>query len=597
MMISFMQNLQISSFDEFQDGQSLAMIRNVIDNLPMPALPALPSDADLRRQIQFSAADGRIWLAGQRMVLMHAGSLGILRSELMHTLGPTAARRLMMRVGYASGERDAALARQLRPQADAFAMFGVGPQLHMLQGAVHVTPVQLEIDLAGGHFHGIFDWQHSWEVETHLRDFGPQGEPVCWTLLGYASGYTSAFMGRPVLYKEVACAGCGQAHCRIEGRLLDAWPDAAELARDYAPDALPDHASLSLLPAWPAPMAAEDRPEPPADALGPLIGRSAGFAAATALLRKAAATQVTVLLTGETGVGKERFARALHALSARSTKPFVAVNCAALPGELVESELFGTEKGAFTGADAARAGRFERAHGGTLFLDELGELPLPAQAKLLRVLQDGQIERLGATQPRQVDVRLVCATHVDLMEAVRAGRFRQDLYYRIHVYPIRIPPLRERPDDIEPFARHLLERFALAHDKHISGLTDRALHALRSHAWPGNVRELENLVERSVILADAGGAVDVEHLFPDSALAAPTHQLQPSGRLGQVQAPACHTGLVDQLLAQPLDLAALEAQLIEEAVARHHGNLAAAARLLGLTRPQLSYRLNKIRES
>ncbi len=567
----------------------------------------MPSDADLRRHIQFSTADGRIWLAGQRMVLMHVGSLGLLRRELMHTLGSQAARRLMMRVGYASGERDAALARQLRPNADAFAMFSVGPQLHMLEGVVQVTPAQLEINLASGHFYGVYDWQHSWEVETHLRDFGLQSEPVCWTLLGYASGYTSGFMGRPVLFKEVACCGCGAAHCRIEGRVLDAWPDAADLAHDYAPDAsdaLPAPANAPRLapslPAWPASMAAEDRPEPPADALGPLIGRSAGFTAATALLRKAAATQVTVLLTGETGVGKERFARALHALSARSAKPFVAVNCAALPGELVESELFGTEKGAYTGADAARAGRFERAHGGTLFLDELGELPLPAQAKLLRVLQDGQIERLGAAQPRQVDVRLVCATHVDLMEAVRAGRFRQDLYYRIHVYPIRIPPLRERPDDIEPFAQHLLQRFALQHDKHVSGFSDRALHALRSYAWPGNVRELENLVERSVILADAGQPVDVAHLFPDGANAppaAPAHQLQPSGRLGQAQAPACHAQLLAQLLAQPLDLPALETQLIEEAVARHQGNLSAAARLLGLTRPQLSYRLNKIRES
>ncbi len=569
----------------------------------MPTLPALPSDADLRRQVQFSAADGRIWLAGQRMVLMHAGSLGILRRELVRTLGREGARRMLMRVGHASGERDAALAHQLRAGADAFAMFSVGPQLHMLEGAVQVTPELLEIDAASGHFHGIFRWAHSWEVETHLRDFGPQRDPVCWTLLGYASGYTSAFMGRQVFYKEVECHACGAPHCRIEGRPADDWEDGDRLAADYAPGALAqlgggggDAAGAS----WPAPMAAEDQPETTADALGPLIGRSNAFTAATQLLRKAAGTQVTVLLTGETGVGKERFARALHALSPRAAKPFVAVNCAALPGELVESELFGTEKGAYTGADAARAGRFERAHGGTLFLDELGELSLPAQAKLLRVLQDGQVERLGSAQPRQVDVRLVCATHVDLAEAVRAGRFRQDLFYRLNVYPIRIPPLRERPDDIEAFALHLLERYTRLHDKHVSGFTDRALDALRQHPWPGNVRELENLVERGVILADPGQPLDVAQLFPDraSALAgAPTHTLQASGRLRAEPVPACDTALLEQLLAGPLDLRQLEEQLIEEAVARSHGNLAAAARLLGLTRPQLSYRLNKFRDA
>ena len=561
----------------------------------MSSLPPLPSAADLRRQVEFSSADGRIWLAGQRMLLMHAASLGTLRRELIKSLGPAAARRLLLRVGYASGERDAALARQLRADADMFSLFAVGPQLHMLEGAVQVTPEQLDLDVAAGQFHGVFRWDHSWEVETQLRDFGPQHEPVCWTLLGYASGYTSAFMGRTVLYKEVACAACGHAQCRIEGRPLHDWPDADTLTSDYAPDVLRTGSVPAV--AWPPQVPLEDRPEPPLDALGPLMGRSPAFLKATGLLRKAAATQVTVLLSGETGVGKERFARALHALSPRATKPFVAVNCAALPGNLVESELFGTEKGAYTGADTARAGRFERAHGGTLFLDELGELPLPAQAKLLRVLQDGQVERLGGTQPRQEDVRLVAATHVDLLDAVRAGRFRQDLYYRLNVYPIRIPPLRERLDDIEAFAQHLLQRFATQHDKHISGFTDHALLALRGYDWPGNVRELENLIERGVILADPGQPVDTPHLFPEHqpATATPTHSLQPSGRLAACPPAVCNEELLQHLLQRPLDLQALEAQLMEAAVARHHGNLAAAARQLGLTRPQLSYRLSKIR--
>jgi len=573
-----------------------------IDKYTVTDLAPLPSDADLRRQVRFSSADGRIWLAGQRMVLMHAASLGTLRRELVAALGIAATRRLLLRAGYASGERDAAMARQLRADKDVVSMFSVGPQLHMLEGAVQVTPEVLDIDVGEGRYHGVFRWDHSWEVEAHLRDFGPQKDPVCWMLLGYASGYTSAFMGRPVLYKEVACVGSGHAHCRIEGWPVQDWPDGEGelLARDYAEGTLPPNEGTPGVAAWFSRLGADDAPETPVDALGPLIGRSPGFTAAIALLRKAAGTQVTVLLTGETGTGKERFARALHALSPRAAKPFVAVNCAALPGELVESELFGTEKGAYTGADAARAGRFERANGGTLFLDELGELSLPAQAKLLRVLQDGQVERLGSSQPRHVDVRLVAATHVDLLDAVRAGRFRQDLYYRINVYPVRIPPLREREGDIEAFARHLLTRFAGLHDKHVSGFTDRALLALREYAWPGNVREMENIIERGVILADIGQPIDTQHLFgPQGAAPAgpPAHTLEASGHLRAAQAPGLlDTALLEQLIGRRIGLPLLERTLIEEAVARHKGNLAAAARQLGITRAQLSYRLNKIRE-
>lgn len=550
---------------------------------------ALPPDADLRRMVHFSAGDGRIWLAGQRMLLVHAAALGALRREMMSTIGREHTRRLLMRAGYASGERDAKLARQIRGSASVLDMFAVGPQLHMLEGAVQVTPEKCELDVAAGRFHGIFRWDHSWEVEAHVRDFGPQNEPVCWMLLGYASGYTSGFMGRPTLFKEVDCAACGQPHCRIEGRVLTDWPDADAMARDYAADSM-----IVRLEDLQSQVETLRSTLQPADELGPLVGRSKAFDAAAALLRKAAATQVTVLLTGETGVGKERFARALHAMSPRAGKPFVAVNCAALPAELIESELFGAEKGAFTGAGAARAGRFERADGGTLLLDELGELPLTAQAKLLRVLQHGEIERLGGTQTRKVDVRVVAATNVDLHAAVATGRFRRDLMYRLDVYPIRIPPLRERVDDIEPLAVHLLNRFGALHGKRVAGFTDRALDAMRQYPWPGNVRELENLIERGVILASAGEPVDVHELFPMLTGQAPV-TVNAEGQLER-GAPTGGPALYDDMLARGMSLDALEDALIQEAVHRAEGNLAAAARALGLSRPQLSYRLQRLRE-
>jgi transcriptional regulator with PAS, ATPase and Fis domain len=407
-------------------------------------------------------------------------------------------------------------------------------------------------------------------------------------LIGYASGYTSAFFGKQILYKELQCAACGEDHCRIEGRPVEEWPDADTMQEDYQADSL-----LVRIEDLQADLESLRVSLAPSDDLGDLIGRSKAFEKSIALLRKAAGTQVTVLLTGETGVGKERFARTLHAMSPRAGKPFVAINCAALPHELIESELFGAEKGAFTGAGAARPGRFERADGGTLFLDELGELPPAAQAKLLRVLQTGEVERLGATATRKVDVRVVAATNVDLEAAVEAGRFRRDLMYRLNVYPIAIPPLRERIEDIEPLANHMLRQFMALHNKRVAGITDRALDAMRSHPWPGNVRELENLIERGLIITSPGQMVDVDDLFA-VAPAAPSVTLSASGELKQAM-PGDMDNLFDELQKRGLSLEALEDALIQQAVERAGGNLSAAARSLGLTRPQLSYRLQKVK--
>ena len=557
-------------------------------------LPPLPSDADLRRLVHFSSSDGRIWLAGQRMLLMHAAALGSLRRELMQSIGHEKTRRLLMRTGYSAGESDAALAKQVRGDAPMFSMFSVGPQLHMLEGAVQVTPIKFSQDMENNQFEGLFRWDHSWEVETHVRDFGLQDHPVCWMLMGYATGYTSAFFGRRIFFKEMQCTACGFEHCLIEGRLKADWPDGDEMEADYAPDAL-----LIELQNLKQQVAVMRENLPPEDDIGPLLGRSKSFMAATDLLRKAAGTQVTVLLTGETGVGKERFARALHALSDRATEPFIAINCAALPPDLIESELFGAEKGAYTGSGAARPGRFERADGGTLMLDELGELPLPVQSKLLRVLQDGVVERLGGTVTRRVNVRVVAATNVDLATAVAQGKFRQDLLYRLNIYPSRVPSLRERGEDIEVLANHLLKRFSERHNKGLAGFSDRALEALRNHDWPGNVRELENLIERGVILTGAGEWVDVERLFPSYLEQSKTPTSSVVNKTGRLSKRGSNQGqaLLNELVERKLSITHMEHMLIQEAVDRSNGNISAAARLLGLTRPQLSYRLGKMNEN
>src|SRR4029450_5199758 len=242
-----------------------------------------------------------------------------------------------------------------------------------------------------------------------------------------------------------------------------------------------------------------------------IIGEDAKLRHVLQQLHRAAATDTTVLLEGESGTGKELFARALHALSNRSEGPFVAINCAAIPETLLETELFGHEKGAFTGAAARKPGRFELAHRGTLFLDEIGDLPLGLQAKILRAIEEKRFERVGGTQSLHVDVRIVAATNKQLRAGVAAKQFREDLYFRLSVFPIAIPPLRERPDDIPILARHFAERFSRELKKKAAMLAPSALEELQKYHWPGNVRELQNCMERAVILSETD-SIHARHL-------------------------------------------------------------------------------------
>ena len=234
---------------------------------------------------------------------------------------------------------------------------------------------------------------------------------------------------------------------------------------------------------------------------GSFVGRSLAFRHVIGLARDVAPTPSTVFITGETGTGKELIAQAIHDWSPRHSKPMVRVNCAAFPAGLVESELFGHERGAFTGADRTREGRFELAHGGTLFLDEIGEMPLETQAKLLRILQDGMIDRLGGKQPIHVDVRVIAATNRNLPAAVKNGTFRADLFYRLNVFPINVPPLRNRPEDIPLLARHFLKQYGVKFSRSCKDIEQESLERLIRYTWPGNVRELENVIERAMILS------------------------------------------------------------------------------------------------
>jgi DNA-binding NtrC family response regulator len=304
-----------------------------------------------------------------------------------------------------------------------------------------------------------------------------------------------------------------------------------------------------------------------------------------AALHRAAATDATVLIEGESGTGKELFARTLHALSPRSGEPFVAINCAAIPETLLESELFGHEKGAFTGAIARKPGRFEVAHRGTLFLDEIGDLPLNLQAKILRALEEKRFERLGGTSSVQVDVRLVAATNRGLKAAVAARRFREDLYFRLSVFPLTIPPLRERRGDIGLLARYFVDRFCRDLKKRPLALSPPALEALEAYAWPGNVRELQNCIERAVILAD-GEMVQPRHLHLSFAAAAAESEGEPDA-WSQIDLSGTLNDAVRRAVAE------VERRKLVDALKETSNNKPRAAEVLGV-----SYKtfLGKLRE-
>jgi len=547
---------------------------------------------DLRSRVHFCPDTGQIWLHEHRMLLVHAEAQALLRKELIDSLGMDRAQGLLMRMGYASGLRDAELARTRAENCSDIEAFMTGPQLHTLEGIVQVSPVRLEFNRAAGTFYGEFLWQNSWEGQWHRHHYGVHSEPVCWTQIGYACGYTSAFMGRPILYKEVECVGMGNANCRIIGKPAEEWDDAQECMRFLKPVSIAEQLIELQTEVVQLRSTIGEKEKLPAD----MIGSSHEFRVACDLIQQAANNQISVLLLGETGVGKELFARALHDLGPRRSRAFVAVNCAAIPNELVESELFGVEKGAYTGALCSRPGRFERADGGSLFLDEIAELPLSAQSKLLRVLQEGEIERLGGQKAHKIDVRMIAATNGDLHQRVKEGKFRSDLYYRLNAYQVCIPALRDRHDDISPLANHFLSRYNAIHGKKLRGFTDKAKRALLTYAWPGNIRELQNMVERGVILAPNGTYIEVNHLFsPSAEQHAQEYGLGPRGGL-DLSAWGAGSNPYDAVLSGAMTLDQLEVALIETAVDRAHGNLSAAARLLGLTRPQLAYRLKRLHE-
>ncbi len=589
----------------------------------------LPQIRELATQLRFAPEEGRIWMDERRMVLVHSDTFADLREELLASLGYEMTRGLLTRIYFAAGQRDAAsVLKRLGPGASLKEVLNTGGRMHALQGYLlpeHVGRGLAAGDLRSDDYYGEALRKDSLEDEAHVARHGVGQHAVCWNAVGYCSGYLSYCAQRTIVVREVECRASGGNHCKIVAQPAAQWDNVEEDLRFLLPQPVGRRARIVAPVADGGPTTAlaqsavtdsrdDDRAAPRSLAETAFVGASTAFSVLRHKIDRVAPTQATVLLLGESGVGKSLIARQVHRRSQRAQAQLIEVNCAAIPEALVESELFGVERGAFSGASQARAGRFEAAHGGTLFLDEVATLSPTTQGKLLRVLQSGALERLGSNQTRVTDVRVIAATNEDLKQAVRQGRFREDLYFRLNVFPVVVPPLRERRDDIPLLVQALLQRFAPLHGRGHVGITSRALQALIHHDWPGNIRELENVIERAVIMLHEGEMLDLQHLsYADDTLSTPSYfGLDDTGQLmintdydfGASQSPASTSAaspaaldmnrLADDLLRQgPGQLAAMERALVRSAVRQAGGNITRAAALLGLSRAQTEYRYRK----
>jgi DNA-binding NtrC family response regulator len=499
-----------------------------------------------------------------------------MRKELIDTLGFETARRLFLRFGYADGYHDAVSLRDRLKWSTPLEGLRAGIVLHRLEGIVRAEIVTIDHDEGTGRFHEDVLWHDSYVAEQHLHHYGRTGVPVCWSLVGYASGYASACLGREIYFRESECVAQGAAKCTVAGKDADSWGEELEALRgDFQGGSLGREVER-LREAVHRRLQAVDRRERlvakrerELNLVRERVARHAAsrhFIAGSAVMQdvlelaaRVAPLDTTVLVYGESGTGKEFIVRMIHDQSPRAAGPFVSINCAALTETLLESELFGHVRGAFTGAVRDKAGLFEVAGNGTLFLDEIGEVAPTVQAKLLRALQEREIRRVGAERTIKVNARVVAATNRDLRAAVDAGTFREDLYFRLGGFVITVPPLRDRREDIPALVHDFVRRAATRIKKDVENVSPEAMTALMNYGWPGNIRELEHAIERAVIVA-RGTSIRVRELPPEVS--------QKSRQRAQDNS---------------LDLQTLERTAIERALERFRGNRRQAAEALKIS--------------
>ena len=534
------------------------------------------SDLTFNELVRF--APGEISMQGRRLILHDFHALGQLHRDLIMMLGVNQARRVITRFGYFWGQADASTMQRIFTWDSTQDMLEAGAKLQTLQGVGNTEWIIRKFDETAERFEIECTWSRSGMAEAYRMEMGKSDKPVCWFLVGYASGFASFCLGKSIYFREDECIVCGASVCKAIGKDVDTWGTEADEFREFF-HAEDIHGKITHLSAIIRDMEEKlalqrkllDRALS-GSSLASVEIRSLQFQQIMKIANRVAKFDSSVLITGETGVGKDMLARHIHQFSPRSKGPFVAVNCASLTDSLLESELFGYRAGAFTGAIRDKRGLFEEANNGVIFLDEIGDISMNMQSKLLRVLQEREILRVGDTRPIKVDFRLISATNRDLERAVSEEKFREDLYYRIQVIHIPLPPLRERREDILPLARHFVKRFADRLGMNDLVLNTTTLDYLLSYEWPGNIRELENVIEHAAVLS-SGGVILPENL-PARITRTPLADSSPG----------------------TLSLEEMELAHIRRVLALADGNRDEAARILKIGVATLYRKLSRIRE-
>ena len=471
------------------------------------------SDIKLDEIISFN--EGQLDIHGRRLVIHDMRAFAQFRKDLIDMIGLDQARRILTRFGNFWGQADASAMKRIFEWDNIEELIIAGTRIHTLQGVAKILVKSLSIE--NDKFFMEIILNDSGEAMEHISELGYSDIPICWILIGYISGYCSYCLNKTVYFIESQCVGKKDLNCSAVGKDVDSWDDEINPYLTYFQvddikgkiinlAKLVEEKNLQLKKQQ---KIIKDMEKPKKPFLEEIQSKS--FQQVLNISNRSAKFDTSILITGETGVGKEVITKYIHRISNRSNGPFLAINCGALPETLAESELFGHKAGSFTGAIKDEIGLFEQAKGGTLLLDEIGDISLNLQLKILRVLQEREIVRVGENMPRKIDVRIIAATNKNLEDLIGKKIFRQDLYYRLKVIEIEIPPLRKRKEDILTLARYFINHFSLRYKLPKLKLHASCIKYLENYSWPGNIRELENVIERAIVLSD-NNIILPEHL-------------------------------------------------------------------------------------